>query len=81
MFEMGPTELEDPQTIHFRHNAVSTVAAVGQGDYDMAFILKATPIQQVRAIAESGLSMPRKTTYFAPKVITGHVMRALHPET
>jgi uncharacterized protein (DUF1015 family) len=81
LLEMSPTELDDAQNIHFRHNAVSTVAAVRQGDYDMAFILKATPIQQVRAIAESGLYMPRKTTYFAPKVITGLVMRALHPDT
>jgi uncharacterized protein (DUF1015 family) len=80
LLEMSPTELDDAQSIHFRHNAVSTVAAVRKGDYDMAFILKATPIQQVRAIAESGLYMPRKTTYFAPKVITGLVMRALHPD-
>jgi uncharacterized protein (DUF1015 family) len=34
-------------------------------------------VDKVRAIAEAGLSMPRKTTYFAPKVITGLVMRAL----
>ena len=55
LLEMSPTELDDAQNIHFRHNAVSTVAAVRQGDYDMAFILMATPIEQVRAIAESGL--------------------------
>jgi uncharacterized protein (DUF1015 family) len=79
LLEMGTEKLADAQGIHFRHSAVSTVAAVRRGEYDMAFILKATPVQQVRAIAESGLSMPRKTTYFAPKVITGLVMRALEP--
>jgi uncharacterized protein (DUF1015 family) len=78
---MGNEKLEDARSIHFRHNARATVAAVRRGDYDMAFILEATPVQQVRKIAEAGLSMPRKTTYFAPKVITGLVMRGLAPAT
>ncbi len=79
LLEMDRTKLEDAQSLHFRHSAISTVADVYGGIYDMAFILKATPVETVRAIAESGLSMPRKTTYFAPKVITGLVMRALTP--
>jgi uncharacterized protein (DUF1015 family) len=43
----------------------------------MAFIIKPTPIASVRRIADAGQVMPRKTTYFAPKVITGLVMHAL----
>ena len=79
LLEMDRAKLEDAQSLHFRHSALSTVADVYQGKYDMAFILKSTPVETVRTIAESGLSMPRKTTYFAPKVITGLVMRALAP--
>jgi uncharacterized protein (DUF1015 family) len=74
---MGADTQEDAQRIHFRHSAVTTVEAVHKGDYAMAFILNATPVDQVRRIAEAGLSMPRKTTYFTPKVITGLVMRDL----
>ena len=33
--------------------------------------------QQVRDIAEAGLIMPRKATYFFPKVITGQVLNSL----
>ncbi len=79
LLEMDHAKLEDAQSLHFRHSAISTVADVYRGAYDMAFILKSTPVETVRAIAEAGLSMPRKTTYFAPKVITGLVMRALAP--
>ncbi|MBL0715685.1 MAG: DUF1015 domain-containing protein [Desulfosarcina sp.] len=79
LLEMGSDKLDDAQSIHFRHNAANTVAEVRRGSYDMAFILKSTPVERVRTIAEAGLIMPRKTTYFAPKVITGLVMRALKP--
>lgn len=79
LLEMDSAKLDDAQSVHFRHDAADTVAEVRRGTYDMAFILKATPVEQVRAIAEAGLSMPRKTTYFAPKVITGLVMRDLRP--
>jgi uncharacterized protein (DUF1015 family) len=79
LLEMNTAALEDANRIRFKHSAASSIRAVRRGDYDMAFLLRATPVAQVRAIAESGLSMPRKTTYFAPKVITGLVMRSLEP--
>ena len=77
LLEMDRSRLEDAESIHFRHSAAEAVADVRRGEYAMAFILRPTPVEKVRAIAEAGLSMPRKTTYFAPKVITGLVMRAL----
>ena len=55
------------------------VNAVVSGRHDIAFILNPTKIQQVRDIAEAGLIMPRKATYFFPKVITGQVMNSLRP--
>jgi uncharacterized protein (DUF1015 family) len=51
--------------------------AVMNGDSDAAFILNSTRIEQVREIAESGQTMPRKTTYFYPKALTGLVINAL----
>ena len=79
LLEMDAAKLDNAQSVHFRHDAADTVAEVLRGTFEMAFILKSTPVEQVRVIAEAGLSMPRKTTYFAPKVITGLVLRALHP--
>lgn len=47
------------------------------GKYDIAFILNPTKIEQVQRIAGEGLIMPRKSTYFYPKVITGQVLNKL----
>jgi uncharacterized protein (DUF1015 family) len=52
-------------------------AAVESGRYDAGFFLRATPIEQVRAVAAAGESMPPKSTYFYPKVPTGLVFNLL----
>ncbi len=41
------------------------------GDYQAAFVLRATPVEQVRAVAAAGETMPPKSTYFFPKLLTG----------
>lgn len=45
--------------------------------HDIAFILRATRIDQMRAVALSGETMPQKSTYFYPKLLSGLVMRAM----
>jgi uncharacterized protein (DUF1015 family) len=40
------------------------------GDYQAGFVLRSTPVHQVRAVA-AGESMPPKSTYFFPKLLTG----------
>jgi uncharacterized protein (DUF1015 family) len=52
-------------------------AAVEDGRVDAAFFLRATPIEQVREVAEAGQPMPPKSTYFYPKVPTGLVFNPL----
>jgi uncharacterized protein (DUF1015 family) len=52
-------------------------AAVESGRADAGFFLQATPVEQVRAVAEAGESMPPKSTYFFPKVPTGLVFNLL----
>jgi uncharacterized protein (DUF1015 family) len=43
---------------------------LGHG-YDAAFLLRPTPIDQVRDVAATGETMPPKSTYFFPKLLTG----------
>ncbi len=50
---------------------------VQDGDYDAAFFVAATPIEQVREVAAAGESMPPKSTYFFPKVPTGLLFNPL----
>jgi uncharacterized protein (DUF1015 family) len=52
-------------------------AAVEEGRSDAAFFMRATPVEQVRAVAEAGEQMPPKSTYFYPKVPTGLVFNPL----
>ena len=47
------------------------------GDYQAAFILRPTPVDQVRAVAAAGETMPPKSTYFFPKLLTGIVFNPL----
>jgi uncharacterized protein (DUF1015 family) len=47
------------------------LALIDSGEYDAAFLLRPTPIEQVREVASAGESMPPKSTYFFPKVPTG----------
>ena len=47
------------------------------GAADAGFFMRATPVEQVREVAEAGESMPPKSTYFYPKVPTGLVFNPL----
>jgi uncharacterized protein (DUF1015 family) len=51
--------------------------SVESGESDAGFFMRATPVEQVREVAEAGESMPPKSTYFYPKVPTGLVFNPL----
>jgi uncharacterized protein (DUF1015 family) len=44
---------------------------IENGDYDVAFLLRPTPVSQVREVAAAGETMPPKSTFFFPKLLTG----------
>jgi uncharacterized protein (DUF1015 family) len=52
-------------------------AAIRDGDYDAAFLLRPTPVGQVREVAAAGETMPPKSTFFYPKLLTGIVFNPL----
>ena len=45
----------------------------GRDGAQCGFILRSTPMRQVRDIAEAGAVMPQKSTYFYPKPLSGLV--------
>jgi uncharacterized protein (DUF1015 family) len=51
--------------------------AVESGRAGAAFFMRPTPVEQVRAVAEAGESMPPKSTFFYPKIPTGLVFNPL----
>jgi uncharacterized protein (DUF1015 family) len=50
---------------------------VDEGEYQCAFLLRPTPVDQVREVAAAGETMPPKSTYFFPKILTGFVFNPL----
>ncbi len=72
--------LDNEKLIAYSSIAEEAIDAPGMGKCDISFILNPTGIEQVRDIAVKGLIMPRKSTYFYPKVITGQVMNGLKVE-
>jgi len=71
------TGFDNEKLITYSSSDKEAIGYISSGRYDIAFILNPTKIEQVRRIAGEGLIMPRKSTYFYPKVITGQVLNKL----
>ncbi|MEX1142035.1 MAG: DUF1015 family protein [Thermoleophilaceae bacterium] len=78
----GALGMSEDDISHLRGLAYSksfddAVDAVETGRCDAGFFMRATPVEQVREVAEAGESMPPKSTYFYPKIPTGLVFNLL----
>jgi uncharacterized protein (DUF1015 family) len=78
----GPLELTEHDIaelngLGYARSASDGIDLVTSGEYDLAFFLRPTPVEQVREVAAEGVSMPPKSTYFFPKVITGMLFNKL----
>ncbi|MDP2645632.1 MAG: DUF1015 domain-containing protein [Desulfobacterales bacterium] len=67
-------DLDDEKRITFTRSAPEAIGAVLENQCDAAFLLNPATVEQVCRIAEDGLVMPRKSTYFHPKTISGAVL-------
>ena len=72
-------DLNNEEIFHYQSSATKAVGMVESGSYQMVFLLNPTRIEQVKEVAGSRLIMPRKSTYFYPKVITGLVFNKIDP--
>ncbi|MEA2309448.1 MAG: hypothetical protein QOI65_1734, partial [Thermoleophilaceae bacterium] len=63
--------------VTYAKSTAGAVEAVESGRADAAFLLRATPVEQVQEVAAAGESMPPKSTFFHPKVPTGLLFNPL----
>ncbi len=63
--------------IGYTPSAAEAIAKLRAGEYDAAFFLRPTPVELVREVAAAGETMPPKSTYFFPKLLTGIVFNPL----
>ncbi|MGO9489731.1 MAG: DUF1015 domain-containing protein [Solirubrobacteraceae bacterium] len=74
--------LSDDDISHFNgmfyaRDTDEAVAMVRSGEYDAAFVMRPTPVRQVRELAAEGENMPPKSTFFYPKLLTGLLFNPL----
>ncbi|MEX2194585.1 MAG: DUF1015 domain-containing protein [Thermoleophilaceae bacterium] len=74
---MTDHDIDEKRGLDYSKDFADALDAVRSGRCDAAFFMRATPIEQVRAVAEAGESMPPKSTYFFPKIPTGLVFNVL----
>ena len=63
--------------LRYAREADKALSLVRGGACDVAFLMRPTPIAQVRDVAAAGENMPPKSTYFFPKLLTGLLFNPL----
>jgi uncharacterized protein (DUF1015 family) len=66
-----------PEGVSYTPRVEEAVHAVDSGRAQAAFLLRPPTIEQVRAVAERGETMPQKSTYFYPKLTSGLLFHPL----
>jgi uncharacterized protein (DUF1015 family) len=68
---IGAQELASEKHVDYFRDRAELISRLGEGHYQLAFILNPTSLQQVHEISEQGEKMPQKSTDFYPKLLTG----------
>lgn len=74
---MAPEDVEAKRGLAYAHTVAEAERALESGAAQAAFVLRATPIEQVRAVAAAGETMPPKSTFFHPKLLSGMAFNPL----
>jgi uncharacterized protein (DUF1015 family) len=74
---MSEDDISHLRGLEYSKSLDDAIRRVESGAADAGFFMRATPVEQVREVAEAGESMPPKSTYFYPKVPTGLVFNPL----
>jgi uncharacterized protein (DUF1015 family) len=72
--------LQHQQNITYVHESSEGLELVRGKGYQLAFFLSSTTPAEIGDIASRGETMPQKSTYFYPKLLSGLVMNSIIPE-
>ena len=68
---MSDHDIDERNGLEYAKSVPAALEMVEGGGYDVAFIQRGVPVEQVKAICNTDTVMPPKSTYFFPKVMTG----------
>jgi uncharacterized protein (DUF1015 family) len=81
IFGIRPDEVRKGGNIEYTIDARAAVAEVSAGAADGAFLMAAPTVHDVERVCDAGATMPEKSTYFFPKLLTGLVMNPLEDDS
>jgi uncharacterized protein (DUF1015 family) len=68
---MSDHDIDERNGLEYAKSVPAALAMVDEGGYDVAFVQRGVPVEQVKEIANTDAVMPPKSTFFFPKVMTG----------
>ena len=68
---MSDDDIAAKRGLGYATGTAEALRQLDEGNYQAAFLLRPTPVEQVREVAAAGETMPPKSTYFFPKLLTG----------
>jgi uncharacterized protein (DUF1015 family) len=66
-----------PHRVSFQHGLENVLASLAKGESQAAVLTRPVSVAEIERTAHEGLLMPPKSTFFAPKLRTGLVLRSL----
>lgn len=72
-----PGGANENATVDYVERAEMDPEEIARADHQVMILVNATTMDEVKAVSASGEKMPRKSTYFYPKPVTGLVFRSL----
>jgi len=78
LLEISPGNLKAGENVRFEPDGVKAVKELKKNE--VLFYLRPTPVEQVLDVSDAGLTLPHKSTFFYPKILTGLVLNDLDKE-
>lgn len=72
-------DLDNEEIFHYQSDLEKVIKSVQSAEHQMAFLINPTKIEHVIEVASNRLIMPRKSTFFYPKILTGLALYRLNP--
>ena len=79
ILKIDTRKIAGQQYVSYKVNSDEAMGLVDSGESDVAFFMNPTLIDQVRRLAEKGIRLPQKATFFYPKLLSGLVINKFGP--
>ena len=79
LLHIDTKQSDQQQYVSYKVDMTVAMEMVESGEYNLAFFMNATKMGQVRELAEKGIRLPQKATFFYPKLLSGLVINKFEP--